>query len=938
MKIFIGNSVKNIAAFKAFIFSVVFLILTLSAQNGFANVYNVTNTTDGHALNQLRGAIEDADLAGGTHTINVAAGTYLLTLGQITFGNTAQNITITGAGPLITVISMTTGAGKDRIFFINPSGTTNSPVISVSGIKFQNGSLTSDPYGGAAICAGGGSGESLTVSNCEFINNIVPADSYGGGAICMQVRGNLFIDNCTFTNNISNDADGGAVLFITFNSALGDGFGIMNVTNSTFTGNSVIFPGAPTSNGGAIAFSGQAGVTTCNATINNNTFINNTADGLGGAIVVNNSPNLSIPQIHFNRFYNNTSAASSLSSGLHFVESSGSVNAENNWWGCNSNPVGASSTSPCNQAGGDVAGGGSLDANPWLQLKTTVSTNPICNNTLGLGNTTTVTTSILNNSDGTAVGLANLNLLIGLPVTWSAALGTLSGEQTTIQSSGLATATFTSNGTGGTATVNAQIDNVPSIETTPARASITVNAVPTPTITPGSSTTFCVGGSVNLSSSAASGNQWYLNGGALGGEVNQTYSTNSSGEYTVIVSSGGCVSSTSAGTVVTVNVPTSSETTVSICNKYTWNGTEYKESGDYVFQTTNVKGCDSTATLHLTILSVTSNTSKTDATCFGTGTGSITVTPTFGVSPFTYRIGTVGSYVSSNTFNNLRAGKYRVSILDVNGCAGVSSQMVITQPVAITGTASITNATCYGLTNGTITVTPSTGVAPYMYRLGDVGAYVNSNIFNNVKPDAYRVYIQDANSCVGKIVVNVTQPTKVSGTSTKTDESCPGAKNGTITVNGSGGTLPYSYRFGGSGSFTPTNTFTNLKAGSYRVYVNDANGCSGFSILTTVGQASGSCFSNMAKGIRNPNEATITTLSLSLSPNPATNYFTLGVRSVKQESVQVRVIDINGKTIYATKGLPEQTYRFGQSFAPGMYMIEVRQGDEVKTVKAVKIN
>ncbi len=935
MKIFICNSVKNIAAFKAFIFSVVFLILTLSAQNGFANVYNVTNTTDGHALNQLRGAIEDADLAGGTHTINVAAGTYLLTLGQITFGNTAQNITITGAGPLITVISMTTGAGKDRIFFINPVGTTNSPVITVSGIKFENGFLTSDIYGGAAICAGGGTAESLTISNCIFNNNIVPVNSFGGGAVCMQISGDLIVDNCSFTNNTSNDADGGAILFIIWNNPGYDGD--LTVTNSTFTGNAVNFPDPGNANGGALAFTGQGGIVgTFNVTINNNTFTGNSADGLGGAISANNSPNLSVPQIHFNRFYNNTCGASPLSSGLHFAESSGSVNAENNWWGCNSNPVGASSTSPCNQAGGDVAGGGALDANPWLQLRTTVSTNPICNNTLGLGNTTTVTTSILNNSDGTAIPLANLNRLIGLPVSWSSTLGNLSGEVTTIQASGKATATFTSNGTGGTATVNAQIDNVPSNETTPARASITVNAVPTPTITPGSSTTFCVGGSVNLSSSAASGNQWYLNGGALGGEVNQTYSTNSSGEYTVIVSSGGCVSSTSAGTVVTVNVPTSSETTVAICNKYTWNGTEYKESGDYVFQTTNVKGCDSTATLHLTILSVTSNTSKTDATCFATGTGSITVNPTYGVAPFTYRIGTVGSYVANNTFNNLKAGKYRVSILDVNGCAGITSQVTITQPVAVRGNASITNASCYGSINGSIAVSPSTGVGPYMYRLGDVGSYVNSNTFNNLKADAYRVYIKDANSCVGNFVVQVTQPTKVSGTSTKTDETCPGAKNGSITVNGSGGTPPYSYRFGGIGPFTSTNTFTNLKTGSYRVYVNDANNCSGFSILTTVGQASGSCFSNMAKGIRNPNEVNITTLSLSLSPNPATTNFTLSIRSVKQESVQVRVIDINGKTIFTTKGLPEQTYRFGESFAPGVYLVEVRQGDEVKTLKAIK--
>ena len=51
----------------------------------------------------------DADALGGTHTINVAAGIYTLTLGEIIFGNTAQNITIIGAGAESTIISMTSG-------------------------------------------------------------------------------------------------------------------------------------------------------------------------------------------------------------------------------------------------------------------------------------------------------------------------------------------------------------------------------------------------------------------------------------------------------------------------------------------------------------------------------------------------------------------------------------------------------------------------------------------------------------------------------------------------------------------------------------------------------------------------------------------------------------------------------------------------------------
>src|SRR5258707_14242740 len=81
----------------------------------YANVYNVTLTTDGNATNQLRGAIAAADAAGGANTINISAGTYTLTMGAISFGNRAMTLSIIGAGSGSTIISMST-TGQDRIF------------------------------------------------------------------------------------------------------------------------------------------------------------------------------------------------------------------------------------------------------------------------------------------------------------------------------------------------------------------------------------------------------------------------------------------------------------------------------------------------------------------------------------------------------------------------------------------------------------------------------------------------------------------------------------------------------------------------------------------------------------------------------------------------------------------------------------------------------
>lgn len=84
------------------ILSVAFACLTTTV---IANTFNVTQTSDGNAASQLRGAILAADaLGGGPHTINVPAGPYNLSLGTIEFGTQAVNISIVGAGMGVTRI------------------------------------------------------------------------------------------------------------------------------------------------------------------------------------------------------------------------------------------------------------------------------------------------------------------------------------------------------------------------------------------------------------------------------------------------------------------------------------------------------------------------------------------------------------------------------------------------------------------------------------------------------------------------------------------------------------------------------------------------------------------------------------------------------------------------------------------------------------------
>lgn len=83
---------------------------------------------------------------------------------------------------------------------------------------------------------------------------------------------------------------------------------------------------------------------------------------------------------------------------------------------------------------------------------------------------------------------------------------------------------------------------------------ITINPVPlTPTISPESSTTFCDGNSVTLTSSSSGGNQWYKDDVILAGEINPSYVATTAGAYTVAVTNTFNCSDTSIMTTVVVN-------------------------------------------------------------------------------------------------------------------------------------------------------------------------------------------------------------------------------------------------------------------------------------------------------------------------------------------------------------------------------------------------
>lgn len=436
------------------------LSLTLVPGLGHAAVFVVNNMTDGMSFNQLRGALAEADALGGANTIELQAGTYELA-SSITFGAVAgENVTITGVGAGSTIIQMT---GQDRIFILNTTALITNLTVTISGVTFTGGQGAVDGFGGGVILSGG-PGNITSITNCVFSGNnssLAGNSTNKGGAIAMEGGGQNNVTGCTFTSNTLSNGTGGAIFYFQPDNEAGG----LSVTNCTFTGNSVSGGSSPT--GGAIYVDIQGTTLATSISITGNTFTGNSVStsGVGGAIDINNG-STATALIKFNRFDGNTGTFPDVSSNSN----SGNVDITNNWWGRNVSPV--SAVDPHVGIVG-TGGTGGLAAGSWLELTCAGTATSLCD---GSGeNSTTVTASFLKNSAGTLIAAGNLTALVGVAVNFSSAQGTISAAQTTIQSNGTATATFTDNGATGTANVYSLADSVTTADAV-ADGTIAVNA------------------------------------------------------------------------------------------------------------------------------------------------------------------------------------------------------------------------------------------------------------------------------------------------------------------------------------------------------------------------------------------------------------------------------------------------------------------------------
>lgn len=348
---------------------------------------------------------------------------------------------------------------------------------------------------------------------------------------------------------------------------------------------------------------------------------------------------------------------------------------------------------------------------------------------------------------------------------------------------------------------------------------------------------------------------------------------------------------------------------------YSWSTTATTSSingltaGTYTYTITDAAGC--TRSDFVTLVNppvLTSTITATNATCFGSATGSAQIITAGGNSNCTY---VWSNNATTATISGLTAGIYNCVATDVNGCS-VTGSVTVTQPAQLVlSINSSLNPTSCSVNDGSVDLGANGGTAGYTY-LWSNGATTED--ISGLGGGFYSVTVTDANGCTASAATTLAAPNAPSATLALTDTlMC--LQPGTITLSGgspAGGTW--------SGPGVSGNTFDPMTAGAgihtivYTVY-DSLTGCSGFA--TDIIEV------EFCIGVTESN-----TDHFTVYPNPSQGIFTVG--GINAGTV-IEITDLSGKQVSRFTATASRADVDLSASADGVYFIRVINDHGVNT-------
>jgi hypothetical protein len=221
---------------------------------------------------------------------------------------------------------------------------------------------------------------------------------------------------------------------------------------------------------------------------------------------------------------------------------------------------------------------------------------------------------------------------------------------------------------------------------------------------------------------------------------------------------------------------------------------------------------------------------REDNKCFGDRNGRIFLKAEGGSGYETMTINNGLSFNINTNYSGLAAGTYICYAKDQNGCISNKETVVISQPSAVTFTATKKDISATA-TTGSINIVASGGTAPYAYSIQDGDDWQSSGSFSNLKARTYIMRVRDANGCLSekqsiKIESAVVNVPPIYFSFFDKAVSCKGGSDGRIKLYNVGGGkgAPFQYSIDNGTTWSNSDLFENLKAGNYYARAKDKEG------------------------------------------------------------------------------------------------------------------
>jgi len=273
--------------------------------------------------------------------------------------------------------------------------------------------------------------------------------------------------------------------------------------------------------------------------------------------------------------------------------------------------------------------------------------------------------------------------------------------------------------------------------------------------------------------------------------------------------------------------------------RYRWSngqntpGADNLDSLTYMVSVTDGNGCVKSVALNLEDLpDMVPNMIVNAPSCFGFDNGAIGINfvegrPNSELSNFRFVWNT--GQIGSNINNIVGDSTYTVTVTDTRGCSATASRFV-REPTQITFDIETTPTTCPGGNNGTALVTNVTSDNQDLVYQWDAGTGNQEGISaSNLSAGVYQVTVTDAFNCFATVAGRVEEPEPIEATFEVTDNACFGDQQGQATATVVGGTPGYDLNWADGRTGT---TISQLAAGTYRLNITDAEGCTANSQVT----------------------------------------------------------------------------------------------------------